>query len=164
MLTQKRLLEIVHYDPETGVLTWREPGRKRIVGERVGSSKGAGWYRQVTLNGYNYLEHRLIWFYVKGRWPKEVDHKNRNKADNRWVNLHEVTHKQNGENNQVRKNNTSGVPGVSFDKRGWWASYIKSNRKKIHFGCFKDFTEAVAARKQGEADHFTNAYGPEQAT
>lgn len=49
---------------------------------------------------------------IKGRDPKpglEIDHINRNKSDNRWRNLREVTPSQNGQNSGARKDNKSGI-------------------------------------------------------
>lgn len=53
------------------------------------------------------------------------------------------------------KNNTSGVKGVTWDKnsRKWYA-YISVHRKRISLGRFKDFEEAVKARKAAEDEYF----------
>lgn len=53
------------------------------------------------------------------------------------------------------KNNTSGVRGVTWDKetRKWYA-YISVHRKRISLGRFKDFEDAVKARKAAEDEYF----------
>jgi hypothetical protein len=39
------------------------------------------------------LAHRVAWFYITRRWPADqIDHANHNKADNRFINLREVSH------------------------------------------------------------------------
>ena len=51
----------------------------------------------------------------------EIDHKNRNRLDNRRENLRICTHSQNMANRRRSKNNTSGYKGVSWDTvhKGW---------------------------------------------
>ena len=53
------------------------------------------------------------------------------------------------------KHNTSGVKGVTWDKetRKWYA-YISLHRKRISLGRFKDFEDAVKARKAAEDEYF----------
>jgi hypothetical protein len=82
---------------------------------------------------------------------KEVDHINGNRGDNSWNNLRIVSRKENGKNMQRKKNNSSGVTGVSWaSDRRKWASYIMVNRKKINIGHFTELSEAIAARKYAE--------------
>lgn len=62
----------------------------------------------------------------------------------------------------VRKNNTSGVPGVDWraSKRRWRAS-ICFQGKRHYLGSYSNFEEAVEARKRAEAelhDRFLREY------
>jgi len=42
----------------------------------------------ITINGIQQYAHRLAWLYEKGEWPYTyIQHKNREKADNRFSNL-----------------------------------------------------------------------------
>lgn len=53
-----------------------------------------------------------------------------------------------------RSDNTSGHKGVSFDKRsGKWRAYIVVKGKYYDLGLHKDLSDAVAARKRGEAKY-----------
>ena len=56
-------------------------------------------YRNVdfTLDGQRYSEraHRMAFALLKRRWPMMINHKNRQKDDNRWENLEETTNKEN---------------------------------------------------------------------
>jgi len=65
------------------------------------------------------------------------DHINRNRLDNRRTNIRPVSHSGNARNRGLRSINTSGLIGVSFDKRlGKWRSFISINGKNKAIGCF----------------------------
>lgn len=85
----------------------------------------------------------------------EIDHINRKKHDNRKSNLRECTHQQNTINVGKKKNNTSGVVGVSYRKDiDKWRAEINVNRKYIYLGIFSNFNDAVNARKRAEKYYF----------
>jgi len=75
---------------------------------------------------------------------EEIDHKNRNKLDNRLLNLRIVSRGQNTINRGNISSNTSGFKGVSWNKRERkWKVYTTKNNKQISLGCFDDYMEAV---------------------
>ena len=140
-LTQEELLRHVQYDPDTGVF-WRN-------GKPTGNIQSNGRV-QIFINGKLWQAHRLAWLYVYGTWPKKfLDHKNRNSRDNRIANLREATQAQNAQNVGLRANNKSGVTGISYQDAGWKAR-IGYNGKIHYLGWFKDFDDAVRARKEAE--------------
>jgi HNH endonuclease/AP2 domain len=114
-----------------------------------------------SLNSQGYVQSRIngvlkrLHLYLLD-FPKNiVDHKNRNKLDNRRSNLRECTQAQNTRNSPLKKNNTSGYPGVNFIKTsGKWRARITFNRKEIRLGNYDSFEEAVKARKEGEKKYF----------
>ena len=142
-MTHKRLLEVINYDPVTGVMTWKKPTARRCkVGDVVGTiSRG---YRRVVIDGAGYQAHRLAWFYFYGTWPNEIDHKNLNRQDNRIANLREATRRQNQANKPSPSTNTSGFKGV-YLKRRKWAAQIKSHGEVYYLGTFQTPQEAHAA-------------------
>lgn len=71
---------------------------------------------------------------------KVVDHKNRNRLDNRRANLRICTKKQNLANRGVNKNSTTGYKGVHFDSRH--KSYNVVIKGK-HIGSYKTLEEAA---------------------
>jgi hypothetical protein len=151
MLTQERLKELLNYDSETGIFT----RKTSIAGHKAGSISGASQnkgYIQMYVDGKNYLAHRLAWLYVYGCFPKyQIDHINRNKKDNRIVNLRDVSNSINQHNNTLRSHNTSGTTGVMFSqKRKHWVSQIHIDNKRIYLGTFKDKEMAIQARKNYE--------------
>ena len=87
----------------------------------------------------------------------EVDHIHGEltRYDNRKENLRIVTKTQNSMNVNIRKNNTSGVTGVSWHKKSnKWRAYITVNSKMKEIGCFCSFDDAVLARRKAEDKYF----------
>ena len=151
MLTQERLKELLHYDPEAGLFTWLvSSGNGVKVGDIAGSFSHG--YIQIRVKGKLHQAHRLVWLYMSGVWPKDqIDHINHIRDDNRIVNLREATHRENGRNRSMKSNNKSGVTGVHrYEQRKKWVAQIKVDDKLIYLGCFTDKFEAVCARKSAE--------------
>ena len=152
MITQQELRSLLHYDPETGIFTnlvTRGGAKKGTSTSSVLSSTG---YRRISFAARAYFAHRLAWLYTHGVWPTEIDHINQNRADNRLVNLREVTRAENGRNQKYRSTCRSGCMGVSA-VRGKWRARIRFNGAYQHLGYFDDYEDAVAVRKAAEAVH-----------
>lgn len=155
-LTAEYLRSILHYEPETGIFTWKVGSANQVkAGDAAGSPDGHGYLR-ITVCSRLYQAHRLAWLYIHGVWPKlTIDHINRNRSDNRITNLRDVSHKQNLQNASKRSDNKSGHPGVSWNKqRSQWVAHITHNNKHIHLGYFTTVEEAIAARKAGELKYW----------
>ena len=76
-----------------------------------------------------------------------IDHINNDRLDNKVSNLRYVTHTENNQNKSMRKDNTSNVKGVSFDKNNnKWRAYIYIDGIKIHLGYFSNIEDAKKAR------------------
>jgi len=149
MLTQKRLKELLTYNPETGVFTRNCTTSPRAqAGQTVGSKHNAG-YLCVSIDRKSHLLHRLAWLYMYGFLPEhDIDHINHDRTDNRIRNLRSVTRSENLRNQSVCPRNTSGIMGVSFDsERNKWMVRIK----KKHLGRYSDYFEAICVRKSAES-------------
>ena len=153
-LTQSELKELVRYNPETGGFTWlKRISIRVIVGKEVGNVNAAG-YRETRIKGNRYYMHRLAWLYMTGKMPTAIDHINRNRSDNRWINLRDVPHQVNMTNCCKRKTNKSGHPGVWFCKKTEkFHAYINHLGKRKHLGSFNDFDSAVSKRKEAEVQY-----------
>jgi hypothetical protein len=152
-LTQQRLKEVLNYDAESGVFTWaidRPMAPKAPKGKVAGGNDGHGYWI-ICLDGVKYPAHRLAWFYVYGNLPKEVDHQNHIRTDNRLVNLRATDRSGNAKNISMPSNNVSGVIGVSWTKRiGKRNSKWEVRACGKFLGYFDDFFEAVCKRKSAE--------------
>lgn len=101
------------------------------------------------------LLHRLIMGCDNDNLYIDHIHGNKTRNDNRKSNLRIATPSQNIMNKPLLKNNTSGVTGVSWNKRkGRWESYITIDDKRKGLGYFSNFNDAVAARKAAEEKYF----------
>lgn len=144
-LTQEELKKLLDYNPSNGEFKWRNPTHHYLSYRSAGNMKN-GWYTRININGEIYLAHRLAWLYTYGVWPSEIDHINRNKADNRIINLREVKRSTNMANSENRSNNTSGFKGVTFD-RGKWQAQIVYEGKRYNLGRFSSAEDAGKAYK-----------------
>lgn len=96
-LTQDKLKRLLTYDPDEGVFTWNFNANAKARKGDVAGTK-VKHYRYITLNGIKFAVHRLAFLYMEGKYPEEVDHDNRIKWDNRWVNLKRSNRKLNNLN------------------------------------------------------------------
>ena len=110
-------------------------------------------YCPTTMN--HILLHRLIMNCDNNNLYIDHIHGNKTRNDNRKSNLRIATPSQNMMNKPLLKNNTSGVTGISWNKRkGKWESYITIDDKRKGLGYFSNFDDAVAARKAAEEKYF----------
>jgi len=153
---------LLHYDPETGLFTWNLGRRKCNAYSAAGSVDSKG-YMRITVEGKDYRAHRLAWFYMTGRWPEfEIDHRNRARSDNRWVNLREATPGQQRQNQLARSDASSGFRGITYlPAKQKWLARIALHGKRRHLGLHGTIIDAVAARLQVERELFTHAPQPD---
>lgn len=163
MITQVRLKEKIEYNPITGIFlrkqrpisTFKTNYEFTKHMESINRKK-CGWiqngYLYIYIDNKSYLGHRLAWLYIHGEFPQnEIDHLNHNRSDNKISNLREATHQENCKNRSLAINNKSRVIGVHFSEEGEkWIAYITNDYKNIKLGHFKDFFEAICARKSAE--------------
>jgi hypothetical protein len=143
-LTQERLTELAHYDPDTGIFTWRvsRQGGAR-AGEPFGNPDKDG-YLQAKLDGVMHKLHRLAFLYMGEQVPPIVDHENRVRRDNSWKNLRQATKAQNAHNQKTRIDSGTKMKGVRFrEKSGLYQAYIRLNNKYKHLGNFGSADEAA---------------------
>ena len=171
--TPELLRKLLRYEPETGKLFWRErtPDVFASTSGRSAEHACANWnsrfsgreaFNTETGKGYlsggifnrRYLAHRVISALVSGVWPiDEIDHINGVRDDNRIENLRIVSHEENMRNSCIRRDNTSGVAGVSWDSsRGMWVAQIRGLGRNISLGRFVNIQEAIDKRKSAEVE------------
>jgi hypothetical protein len=150
----KRVLALLCYEPKTGVFTRRVSTGGQQAGSVCGSIDSRG-YVQIKIDGKCHLAHRLAWLVMTGEWPSgEVDHVNFLRADNRFANLRHCTRALNAQHRSAYKNNSSGFPGVSFDKKaGKWRAYIRVEGRLLYLGFYDSAAAANEKRIQAKSLH-----------
>jgi len=162
-ITQERLKELLSYDKQTGLFIRIKRTAKRVkIGDVAGTNRGS--YLAVMLDGKTYSCHRLAWLYEYGIFPsEEIDHINQIKSDNRIINLRIATHSQNQKNLNIRKDNTSGYVGVSWNKKICkWQAYATLNKKLHYLGYFNSAELASEAyqifAKKNHGEFYSSIY------
>lgn len=118
------------------------------------------WSEHITMTGY----HRLIAYDPNTRknipmhylvHHKFADHIDHNPLNNRKQNLRDATQSENMMNSSRRKDNTSKVIGVNWNKKDKrWRAYITASGCLHGLGEFLNFEDAVKARLIAEQELF----------
>jgi hypothetical protein len=137
------------YDPDNGTFFWRDGARVRAV---ILNEYECVWWKDRY-----FALHRIAWVLMTGEWPADIiDHRNRDKKDNSWVNLRAANWSQNAQNKKTHSNNKLGIKGIRLNGERFEPRLMKDG-KAIYLGLFKTLAEAVEARKAAEEEHFTHA-------
>lgn len=157
MITQERLKELLHYDPNTGIFNWKiyrsHNAKAGDVAGCVHTCTAGKSYIIISIDSKNYKAHRLAFLYVRGEFPNQVDHLNGDGADNRLCNLRPANSRINAKNHKLRHDNSSGLAGVYWVKNlGKWRAQITS-KPRIHLGYFYSLFEAACVRKSAEKEY-----------
>ena len=168
----EEIRKLLRYEPDTGKLYWleRKPDmfnaskcsteaacrrwNTRHAGKEAFISKTKDGYLTGRIFRRDFRAHRVIWAMVNSEWPREIDHINGVKDDNRVENLRAVTHIENCKNQKLPKSNTSGHMGVIWHKQTCkWTAQIKINNRQVYLGLFTKKDDAIAARKAAEVKY-----------
>ena len=109
-------------------------------------------YICAKINGKTIMMHNIVM-----NCPKsiEIDHIYHRPWDNRKEFLRFATSSQNNMNQNIKKNNTSGITGVKWHSRDEiWEAQIDVNNKRIYLGRFINFEDAVKVRELAEIKYF----------
>lgn len=145
------------YKPATGVVTGR-------CGKPIGTLRKDGALQVLVylLSGTtSVLLHRAAWLLKTGVWPDfEVDHKDGDRANNRWKNIRAATHGQNRQN--LKKVTAAGNLRGTTRYYNKWKAQIKTENKHHYLGLFATEAEAHAAYCTAKAK--LHEFNPEQRT
>lgn len=150
-ITEKLVLQMkdfLQYNPESGIFTWiKVPSQRVKIGEEAGRVNSAG-HIGIGFGGERWQAHRLAVAFMEGSLSGEleIDHKDQDKANNRYSNLRAATKQQNSCNRGYPKSNTSGVKGMSYNTNaGKWEGYVHFNYRKYYLGLFTSEDECKEA-------------------
>ncbi len=152
MIDADELRELLHYDPATGVFTWLVDRRGTAKAGTVAGMVDANGYVRIFVKGKPYKGHRLAWLYMTGEWPSGMlDHKDRDRANNRWKNLREATRGQNRANSRANGNSGTRLKGVRRHRNKFEAQ-INFKGEKVYLGLFDTPEEAAAIYRLAARD------------
>lgn len=160
-VTQERLREVLNYDPETGMFTWRVP-RKGTggVGSVAGRVNPGNGYIDICVDYRRYLGHRLAWLYMTGEWPtNDVDHKDRVRTNNAWSNLRAATRAQNLANAGRRRGVRTPYKGIQKAGKTSWQAVISVCGVRRCLGTYPTAEQAAEAYKRA-AVLFNGEFAP----
>lgn len=148
MLTQKKLHELLTYDPNHGVFYWNTSAGCQ---KKLAEAGCVNQYLYIKIEGKRYPAHRLAFLYQLGdSFPHyDIDHKNGVKTDNRWLNLRLATRKQNTGNAKLREDNALGHKNIKqlFDTKKYQVRVCGKS-----YGCYSTLADAMTvadiARKE----------------
>lgn len=142
-------------------LTGRRGGIALVDLDDVERVQQHRWSQAV--NGYvishqTYM-HRWLLGLEKGD-RRQVDHRNRNRLDNRRANLRITTHKLNGQNRTVRRDSGAGFRGVNYHRDGRPKPYsvqVYVDGTAYRLGSYATAEEAGAVAAAGRRLYMTHA-------
>ena len=158
-LSKSLVRDLLDYNPITGHLRWRTRDRKWFSSDRAWrtfntrfankpalTSTNTSGYFQGPFLGKHELAHRLIWVWMTGDIPDEIDHKDGVRTNNKWVNLRNVCRSTNAKNHARQRNSTTGFTGVGFsEEHQKYRARITFEGKRHHLGLFTTPKEAAKA-------------------
>ena len=141
-------LEVLRYEPKTGVLFWTNKAHKSVKNKQAGTPDHRG-YIIVLFKSKPYKAHRLAWLLTHLAWPSQmIDHIDGNTSNNALSNLRDVDNKTNQCNrHKARVDSKSGLMGAS-PFRNKWRAQIKRNGVIKYLGLYYTALEAHTAYKQ----------------
>lgn len=157
------LRDRLSYDPTSGCLTWRhapsrhERGNRRWAGVEATHISKRG-YLQVRIDGKLYQAQRVIWKMVTGSDPvNEIDHRARNRTNNKWDNLREADRSQQLHNKSYKRRTSQLPRNIYRDPRTHkFQVYVNRGGRRLSRGGLPSLEDALRVRSQ----LINEMYGP----
>lgn len=156
-ITQELVKSI--FDYKDGRLYWKI---KSANNTKIGNL--AGYIHNRIIKGDRYIIKikakvfvgaRIIFLWHHGYLPEVVDHKDRNKLNDKIENLRAATKYENARNRTSAKGSSSKHLGVHYQvKDDIWIVNIKINGKQTYLGCFNDENEAAKVYNEAAKIHY----------
>ena len=149
ILDAQRLREILHYDADTGLFTWKVMLAHRRKPGSVAGSRSHG-YIEIGIDNRSYRAHHLAWLYVTGEWPSSfIDHRDGNRSNNAFGNLREASNQKNSQNRHwvSKRKTTTEYLGVTWHKQRqcWMAQIRTKDGRNLNLGLYDDDYQAHVA-------------------
>ena len=128
------------YNPVTGRLISKHLSKPLSITPRLRNHYYTlSWLVNGNKQYYSTTIGRIVIAWVTGKWPtEEVDHINRDTADNRLHNLRIVSSRINACNRSSFKG------GITQQRNGKWRTRIRIDGKQVSLGTYESKEEAIA--------------------
>lgn len=148
------LLDKFTYCPISGTLSHNKGYSNFIkAGDYAGSYRKDG-YLQVKVSSKAYLVHHICYYMHTGEMPEYIDHLNKIRSDNRFINLRSCTHAENMKNKSDYSNNITGERNISYHSRDCvYEVKFKVDGKQHYVGRSKTLEGAIAIRDSWHDTH-----------
>jgi hypothetical protein len=157
--------QFLDYNSQTGVFRWKprpdNPCFNTQFADQIAGTINPKKYRIICIKGVSLRASRIAYKMMTGDDPPDqMDHRDRNRDNNRWKNLRPATNQENRRNQKIRADNQSHATGVYWNTaQKVWRARIDEDGKRRHLGSFKLLADAVVARRQAEQEMF-GAFAP----
>ncbi len=109
-------------------------------------SKNKNGYMTINRLGMRVYQHRFIWYIKNGCLPKQVDHIDRDRCNNKIQNLRDVSNQQNSFNRDAK--------GYCWhNPSSKWMAYICVDGRQIHLGLYDNEYDAKEAYIHAKKRH-----------
>lgn len=144
---KEKILYYYTYDKDKGKLYFNFPITKGKYKRKIGDEAGSGTpYLNVYIENKVYKVHRIIYFLETGEQPVEIDHKDKDKLNNKFNNLRDGTDGVNARNKNPSSANKSGYKGSFWrEKQKKWISQAQFKGKIYSIGAYDTNEEAAEA-------------------
>lgn len=158
--TVSYLRKVFDYDPDAGILIWKERDAStferprgvnvwnaRFANTEAGCLSASGYIR-LFLNKKCRSAHRIIWALHYGKFPKidgkkaYINHIDGNRSNNAITNLEVCTHADNCKARHYQANNKTGYKGVRKTRKGRFEANIWNNGVCRNLGVYDTAKEA----------------------
>lgn len=153
--TRESIHKLLNYDPETGLLRWKyRPEQRTGSFNQIYANKivdTSSFHLQIYKR--NYAISRICWLHYYGEpVPDLIDHIDCNVKNNRPNNWRAATRSQNNANQKIRKDNTTGIKGISINKSGNYLARVQHQGIE-YTKTFRNIETAIQWR-QATYEHF----------
>lgn len=146
-----KIKEHLSYNPLTGLFNRLQSHRNVKIGDIAGSIDVSKGYVKICVLGKYFKAHQLAFLFMKGYIPKEIDHIDHDKTNNKWDNLREVTHTENLKN--YTRQSSSLPQGISKIHDSRFRVRIHVDEKSKHLGYYLTIEKASSKYEEAKAKY-----------
>jgi len=161
LIPQRVLLRLYDFNFEEGTTTYKENWEiydhnyswltccrwNTRIGQSILGAPFNNGYASTHLWGKRHTYHRLLYYAYTGKQPNMIDHKDKNRLNNRINNLREA-------NNHINQNNQKiSTQGISKKSSGYWGVRVCYNKERLYLGTYPTEQSAIKARNKFIEEH-----------